>query len=85
MREEGGCMSTIVYSFCETVTANGRTPWHIRKLSEAGPKYGGGADTEALCGRKVAWDVQVEINEFHVAHACKFCAEAYNQESRTLL
>ena len=42
---------------CETVTARPLTPMHLRRLSGTGPHPGGGADTLALCGREVAWDV----------------------------
>jgi hypothetical protein len=68
------------YAFCETVTAGGRTPWHIRKLTDKGHRYGGGADTLALCGRKVSWDVDVEITEHHLTHSCKGCVEQYRKE-----
>ena len=37
------------YSFCESVTGIG--PWHIRQLSPAGKKTGGGIDSPSLCGR----------------------------------
>lgn len=65
------------YSFCEPVMAGPLGPWHIRELTEAGRKLGGGADTESLCGRKMGWDLDVEISEFHLDRACKKCAEAY--------
>jgi len=65
------------YSFCETVTAGPNTPWHIRSLSEQGQKLGGGADTPALCGRKVAWDLAVEITESHLTHCCRRCQIEY--------
>lgn len=45
------------YSYCESVTATGTSPWHIRRLTEIGRKLGGGADTPALCGREVSWDL----------------------------
>jgi hypothetical protein len=53
--EESQPMAT--YSYCEPVTATGTSPWHIRRLTEAGRKLGGGADTPALCGREVSWDL----------------------------
>jgi len=49
------------FAFCESVTATSTSPWHIRKLTDQGLKTGGGADTKALCGREVSWDVNCEI------------------------
>ena len=46
------------YSFCETVTAGPLSRWHIRPLTRRGKLLGGGADTPALCGRKVSWDLK---------------------------
>jgi hypothetical protein len=48
------------YSFCETLTA---FVWHIRRLTDAGQKFGGGADTESLCGADVRWDLQAPVTE----------------------
>jgi hypothetical protein len=48
------------YSFCETATAGAKTPWHIRVLTAKGRKLGGGADTPALCGREVSWDLNAK-------------------------
>jgi hypothetical protein len=66
-----------VYSFCETSTARAMTPWHIRKLTKAGKKLGGGADSPALCGRAVAWDLNVEIDAHHLSHCCRDCELQY--------
>ena len=41
---------------CETQYATPLSPEHLRQITAAGPKIGGGADTTALCGRVVAWD-----------------------------
>lgn len=46
-----------VYSECETSTAGPTTPTHFRELTAQGKFPSGGADTLALCGRKVAWDL----------------------------
>ena len=67
------------YSFCETAHATGSSPWHIRKLTSAGKKLGGGADTPALCGRKVAWDIKANINEFAIKYACAHCQDAFKE------
>lgn len=61
------------YSFCESSAASGRSPWHIRQLTAAGKKPGGGADTPSLCDLEMAWDVEVEITEHHLSHACRAC------------
>jgi hypothetical protein len=74
------------YSYCETFTAGSSTPWHIRKLTDAGKKLGGGADTPSLCDRTVAWDVNCPLQEFDIIKnpkapntipVCKKCKEAY--------
>jgi hypothetical protein len=66
------------FSFCESVHANARSPWHIRKLTSAGKKLGGGIDTKSLCGNvDKGWDLIVEISEHHLSHACKECVQQY--------
>lgn len=68
------------YAFCESVHAAPLAPWHIRKLSEAGLKTGGGIDTPSLCGRvrpfgdesgerrgAGGWDLRVRILPRHFA------------------
>jgi hypothetical protein len=67
------------YSFCETVTAAWHSKWHIRKLTSKGRKLSGGADTKALCGKTVAWDLKVAINDGFLAVACPACAEEYSK------
>ena len=39
------------HAFCETYHAPPLAPWHIRRLTEAGRRTGGGADSASLCGR----------------------------------
>lgn len=66
------------FSFCESVHATSHSPWHIRPLTEAGKKLGGGVDTESLClivSR--GWDLEVDITEHHLKHACKRCVAEY--------
>ena len=70
---------TSEFSFCETATASSISPWHIRKLTVYGKKYGGGADTPALCGIKVSWDLEVKIDDLHLQHACKKCVSAFQE------
>lgn len=71
--------SELVYFFCETSTASGETPWHIRKAGPKGECLGGGADTPALCGRVVAWDVQLEVAPKTIDRVkpCVRCAEMF--------
>lgn len=68
------------HSFCESVHATGTSPWHIRELTAAGRKLGGGADTPALCGRDLCkgWDLNVEMTDHHLSHACKKCVEVFH-------
>jgi hypothetical protein len=80
------------YSFCESVHATGLGPWHLRKLTAAGQKLGGGIDTASLCdhvrpqgqlgGDKNlrgggGWDLAVEITPHHLTHACPRCVAIY--------
>lgn len=66
------------YSFCESVTAGPSSPWHIRILTDKGQKLGGGADTKALCGREVCWDLKAVIDAHHLdKNTCKKCLEEY--------
>ena len=72
-------------SYCETVYATGTSPHHIRVLTDEGMKTGGGADTESLCGTKVAWDTSevasLQQLDDRVSHehpsnrVCKSCAD----------
>ncbi len=70
------------FSFCETIHAMG--PWHIRRLSERGKKFSGGADTETLCGLRAAWDINCEISDAslngngdRVGRSCPSCKGKY--------
>jgi hypothetical protein len=77
-----GTSDTPAYSFCETVTAGSSSKWHIRLLTRFGKKLGGGADTPSLCGRKVAWDLSVELTPFHLEHnSCKTCLAEYERRN----
>ena len=70
------------YSVCEPETAGGASPWHIRKLTAAGRKLGGGADTKALCGRKVSWDINTPVHKDAVRLACALCVAEFNKDSK---
>ena len=54
---------------CETVAA---ITVHLRRLSAAGSKYGGGADTPALCGAKPSWDLKSDVETAR----CQRCRKA---------
>ena len=71
--------STPRYSFCESVTATSHSPWHIRKLDPAGKKLGGGITSPSLCSFvERGWDLEVDINDFHLANkTCKRCVAEY--------
>lgn len=59
-------------SICET----GNMPvakWHLRWLTDKGPMFGGGADTESLCGIEVKWDLEVPINVETMSRVCESC------------
>ena len=66
-----------MFSFCENTWAGSETPWHIRKLTTNGRKLTGGADSVALCGRFVYWDLDIEITEHHLTHCCQKCRKEY--------
>lgn len=70
------------FAFCEPVYATSISPWHIRELTSKGLKLGGGADTKALCGREVAWDLDVAITPHHLTHCCQKCAQKFLLEAK---
>jgi hypothetical protein len=73
------------YSFCEPTGASGYGLWHIRKVTEAGQKVGGGIDTPSLCEHVKArdgWDLNVPMTLHHLTkNACKECLEAYQAQN----
>lgn len=61
------------FAFCESIHASSESPWHIRELSKHGKKLGGGVDTPSLCGliqKGKGWDLETDINEFHLTNGC---------------
>ena len=80
-----------MFSFCESVTGIG--PWHLRQLSDAGRKCGGGIDTPSLCGLVHpvgstkpdgkpgfgGWDLEVPVSERLLQGACRKCVAAYRE------
>ena len=76
------------FAYCESIYANGETPWHIRKLTKKGKRLGGGADTKALCGRYVAWDLtkpfdQDEVSKKPDSRCCPQCLVSLQAIERT--
>lgn len=70
------------YSFCEATTAGSRSRWHIRPLTKVGRKLGGGADTQALCGRLVAWDIATPVTPTSPVledGVCSTCRVSYEE------
>lgn len=64
-------MSEKTFSFCESVHATGASKWHLRLLTDAGQKFGGGIDTPSLCGRvQVGWDINVPLSIHHLTQNC---------------
>jgi hypothetical protein len=71
----------MLYSFCESVHASGRSPWHIRALTTKGKRLGGGVDTTSLCGLvkpPAGWDLETDFTESWTG-VCKNCVAAYKQ------
>lgn len=71
------------YSFCESVHATSHSPWHIRRLDDAGRKLGGGITTASLCELVTrGWDLQVKITPHHLAsNTCKRCLAIYLEQT----
>ncbi len=70
------------YSFCESVTATGKSPWCIRELTTNGQKLSGGVDTSSLCGRvksPFGWDLSVPVS-FRHPKICKECLKKVKNE-----
>ena len=65
-------------SLCETV---GAWKWHLRHLSDAGPKYSGGADTKTLCGLDAAWDLEVQFTDQYRQDVCTGCIKKLDEET----
>jgi hypothetical protein len=74
------------FSFCESVTAIPLGKWHIRKITKAGKKTGGGIDTPSLCGLvRNGWDLETDIidhpkDKLHDI-TCKECLEKFRSET----
>lgn len=84
----------VKYAFCESATADSLAPWHIRPLTPAGKKLGGGIDTRSLCGRVGpspgnGWDLEAEVEGYPLyattdgrRHVCKTCADVYMNNTK---
>lgn len=72
------------YAYCETITAGSTTPWHVRELTAKGKRLSGGADTRALCGRQVSWDLNIDMEPNGAdRRCCKLCLEILQQREAT--
>ena len=69
------------HAFCENHAAGSLSKWHIRPLTGAGKKLGGGADTAAMCGHVVHWDREYPVTRGAVClldtDVCHDCATFY--------
>jgi len=72
------------YALCEPITAGAYTYWHIRPLTAQGKKLGGGADTLALCGRKMSWDLKTDVRDVELTNpymnVCPECTQIYQEK-----
>ncbi len=65
------------------IVSEGRRSWeyHLRKIGEEGPKYGGLLNITALCGAKLNWDTKIHLEVFgyrteHIPETfCEQCAK----------
>lgn len=55
--KKSSATATTDLSYCESVWAGPTSPNHIRVFAEQGLMPGGGANTPALCGSEVSWDL----------------------------
>lgn len=69
------------FTLCESLYASGHGKWHIRKLTTAGKKLGGGIDTKSLCGKvDKGWDLNVEMTQHHLDNnTCPECLSKYRE------
>jgi len=63
-------------SYCESVTASAFSPWCVRELTHNGRFFGGGIDTDSLCGRVSdgqGWDLKddVDIDDENMCLRCR--------------
>jgi hypothetical protein len=68
------------YSYCEATTAGSYSKWHIRPIKDK-LFFGGGIDTDSLCGHVKSklngWDINVRILEINLPTACPECVKLY--------
>lgn len=75
-QQQGPPPGTLVY--CEPVWASSLARWHIRRITETGLHTGGGADTKALCGLEVSWDIfPIATNPYALKSSCPECVAEY--------
>jgi hypothetical protein len=81
-------MPSVTYSICESSFAAPWSHWHIRPLTEAGRKHGGGIDTPSLCGRVTppdGWDLEYSVVQAvrtpKKANLCKTCLAKFKEKT----
>lgn len=81
MTDATGTNAADRYAFCEPVTAASFTAIHIRRLGVRGLRLTGGADTPALCGRSVNWDVpgMITPDAIEDERTCHVCREKFEE------
>lgn len=85
-----GCREMAIgprFAFCENVMATGTSVIHIRILTQRGLRLSGGADTPALCGREVAWDLPGRVDEASAAdgRTCRPCLGIWREALRLIV
>lgn len=73
---------TLAFSFCESVAASGRSPWHIRPLEkDPALRKSGGIDSDSLCTHVKApygWDLRpLAADWLKESFVCRTCLERY--------
>lgn len=88
-----------LFAFCESEAAITFPTWHIRQLTEAGRKPGGGIDSQPLCGRTgfKGWDLEAPVtlatafdgarrrNQRGGRDVCLSCADALPEVAATAI
>lgn len=83
-----GCVEVLAgprFVLCETVTAASLSVLHVRILSGRGMQVSGSADTPALCGREVEWDVAGQPDDETLRNdVCPNCLAIWRRATRRL-
>jgi hypothetical protein len=68
-------MSRPRYATCETPTASGGSPLHVRAVGAEGiDRHGSSGQTKTLCGMIVGWDIaELRAEDFRYPRICQVC------------